>query len=242
MSVENSVALVTGATGGIGREIARVLGCAGATVVVVGTRQEALDAALVEIEAAGGRGSAFAADITDPSAVEDLFAHILNTWGQLDIVVNTVGVSTPQHVFGDISLAEWDRVFKVNVSAAFLLANTAIPIMRDMGGGTIVNLSSLAALRPALLSSPAYSASKAALNSMSEWINAAEVMHGIRSCVICPGEVDTPMITKRRDHPDREARARMLRPEDVAQTVLFVASMRAGARLDFVPITPYASH
>jgi len=110
--------------------------------------------------------------------------------------------------------------------------------MREQQDGLIINVSSMAAVTASLLSGPAYSASKAALNSFTESINLAERHNGIRACAICPGEVSTQILEQRPHPPSLAARATMLQPEDVAQAILLVATLPQRATSELVLIRP----
>jgi len=110
--------------------------------------------------------------------------------------------------------------------------------MRAQGSGTVLNVSSIAGLRAFAPSGPAYSAAKAGVNSFTESLNLTERVHGIRACAICPGEVATPILDRRPVPPSAEARRSMLQPEDLAQTLLFVAALPARATVELLTINP----
>jgi NAD(P)-dependent dehydrogenase (short-subunit alcohol dehydrogenase family) len=110
--------------------------------------------------------------------------------------------------------------------------------MRERGRGTIVNVSSMAGYRAAILTGPAYSAAKAGLNSFTDSINLAERDRGIRACTICPGEVHTPIMEQRPRPPSPEERATMLQPEDVAETIALIAALPDRAAVELVLIRP----
>jgi NADP-dependent 3-hydroxy acid dehydrogenase YdfG len=118
------------------------------------------------------------------------------------------------------------------------MTTSALPLMRRQQRGTIVNVSSIAGLMAGLLSGPAYSAAKAAVVSFTQSVNLAERGNGIRACAICPGEVETPIINLRPHPPSAEARATMLQPDDIAETILHVASLPMRAAIELVVIRP----
>src|SRR5207302_8274676 len=120
----------------------------------------------------------------------------------------------------------------------FQVTGAALPAMRRQGGGTIVNVSSIAGVTASLLAGPAYSAAKAAVVSFTQSINLAERSHGIRACAICPGEVATPIMERRPHPPSAAARATMLQPEDIAETILHVAALPDRAAVELVTIRP----
>jgi len=125
-----------------------------------------------------------------------------------------------------------------NLDGAFYCIHSVLPQMRKQGGGLIINISSVAALRGLPLAGAAYCASKAAMNMLGSTISAESFQHGIRVCNFCPGEVNTPIIDKRAVVPGQEARNQMLQPEDCAAAVLMVATLPPRAQVSEMVIKP----
>ncbi len=237
-SMSGQVALVTGAGTGIGRAVAETFAREGARVALNGRRREPLEETAAVMKAAGGEGLVTPADLTDRAAVEDLAATVLERWGQIDVLVNNAGLNVPRRALAELAVEDWQAVIDADLTAPFLLCRAVLPAMRERRRGTIINVSSMAGKRASLLSGPAYSAAKAALNSFTESINLAERRHGVRACAVCPGEVATPIMKLRPYPPSDEAMATMLQPEDVAAAVLLVAALPQRATIDELLIRP----
>jgi NAD(P)-dependent dehydrogenase (short-subunit alcohol dehydrogenase family) len=229
------VAIVTGAGSGIGRAAALALAREGARVALVGRRPALLDEVKAEI---GGEAISFPADVANESQVSGLTAAVERAWGRIDILVNSAGTNVPERALERLSGESWGQILDTNLTGPFLLTRYVLPAMRMQRSGTIINVSSMAAVNASLLSGPAYSASKAALNSFTESINLSERSHGIRACAICPGEVATPILDQRPHPPSEGARTTMLQPEDLAQTILLVANLPQRAAIELVLIRP----
>jgi NAD(P)-dependent dehydrogenase (short-subunit alcohol dehydrogenase family) len=210
----------------------------GASVLCVDRDDSAARQTLAAV-AESGSGAAFAADVTDPAAVEATLAEACTRFGGVDIVHYNVGVSRPGGV-GEHSDADWSAVFSVNVDAAFRVARAALPMMQGRGGGAFVFISSVAAIASGGYAYVSYEASKAALNRLSRSIAVAHAAEGIRSNVIMPGLIDTPHVTamiagratSAEDLAARRAAAPPMKRQgsawDVAEAAVFLASDAAG--------------
>jgi NADP-dependent 3-hydroxy acid dehydrogenase YdfG len=236
--LDGQVAIVTGAGSGIGRATALALGCAGARVVVAGRRREVLEDAAGELRAAGAEALVQPGDVTRAEDASALAAAAEQAWGRLDILVNNAGMNVPVRDLDHVSAEDWRTVIDVNLHGTFLVSTSALPLMRRQQRGTVVNVSSIAGVAPSLLSGPAYAAAKTAVVSFTQSINLAERALGIRACAICPGEVETPIMDLRPRPPSAEARATMLQPEDIAETILHVVSLPMRAAIELVTIRP----
>ncbi|EFL91060.1 SDR family oxidoreductase [Ahrensia sp. R2A130] len=170
MSEMSKIALVTGASSGIGRNAALSLCKAGWTVIGTGRRQDALDETAAQ--ASGGEMVGIAADVTNEASVDNLFAEIAKRFGKLDFVFNNAGNNVPATNFGDLTLDQWNTVMSVNLNGAFLIANRAYAMMRDQkpSGGRIVNNGSISAHVPRPGSAP-YTASKHAITGLTRCIS-----------------------------------------------------------------------
>jgi NADP-dependent 3-hydroxy acid dehydrogenase YdfG len=232
--LEGKIAWITGAGSGIGAAAAQALANAGAKLVLSGRRRESLEAVAAEIPGA----SIEAGDLADPATAPRIAAAIAARFGRLDILVNNAGLNVLRRAWAELSAAGADEVFGANLHAAFYCVIAALPMMRAQKDGLLIHTASFAGRFVSLLSGPAYSAAKHAVVAMSHSLNMEECVNGIRSTVICPGEVATPILDRRPVPVSAEDRARMLRPEDCADLIRYVACLPASVCLNEVLITP----
>jgi NADP-dependent 3-hydroxy acid dehydrogenase YdfG len=237
-SLHDKVAIVTGAGTGIGRCTAILFAREGAKVVLVGRRQAPLDAVAAEIAAAGGVATVIAADLEDGDAAAGVVARTLAVHGRVDILVNNAGHSSRVRSMKYVGPEEFQSVFKVNVEGVYRITQAAVNDMVTRGEGTVVTVSSMAALSPSLLGGIPYSAAKAAVFNMMRCMNTELRAEGIRACTILPGEVDTPILDNRPLPPDAESRSTMMQPEDVASTILLVTAMPQRTLVEEVTMVP----
>lgn len=222
--LDGRTALVTGASGGLGRHFAGVLARAGATVVLAARSTGRLEEARAGIAASGGRVRVVALDVTDENSVAAAFAG-----NDVDILVNNAGITAPRAAL-DLSLEEWDSVVDTNLRGAYLVAREAARSLVARGkGGTIVNIASILGLRVAGHVAP-YVASKAGLIQLTRALALEWARHGIRVNALCPGYVATEM---NRDFFDSEPGQAMIRripmrrlgePHDLDGPLLLLAS------------------
>jgi NAD(P)-dependent dehydrogenase (short-subunit alcohol dehydrogenase family) len=229
-------ALVTGAASGIGQATAWRLAAAGADVACLDVNQEGL----AETMSAMDGGVAVEVDITDAEAVERAVKDAAIGLGGLDAVANVAGIGDFSGDVTETPVDEWNRVLAVNLSGMYHVSRSAIPHLRDAGGGAIVNISSQFGL-VGCLASPAYCASKAGVVGLTKAMAIDHAGEGIRVNCVCPGPVDTPMLQWAAGHlangrPSDELLAewgamhplgRVGRPEEVAELIAFLASPRA---------------
>jgi NADP-dependent 3-hydroxy acid dehydrogenase YdfG len=237
-SLSGKVAWITGAGSGIGEAAALALAGAGAAIVLTGRRKQALERVAQKIETAKGRAHVEAGDVTDAKRVNAIAAAIQNTFGRLDILVNNAGTNLRERHWAELTAERIDTILSGNLSSAFYVAAAALPMMRAQKDGVIIHTASWAGRFVSLLTGPGYSAAKHALVAASHSLNMEECSNGIRSCVICPGEVATPILEQRPVPVSAEERARMLQPEDLGDLVLFVATRPKHVCLNEVLISP----
>lgn len=231
MNFGGKVALITGASRGIGRSIARHFAEAGASVAIH-YHQDRLAAEETSASLSGGSHQIFQADLGDSSAARVLVESVISEMGQIDVLVNNAGIFE-KHRLADVSFEEWseawDHTLAVNLLGPANITYWVAHHMIGRGGGRIVNISSRGAFRGEP-EAPAYGASKAALNAMSQSLAQALAPHGIFVYVVAPGWVDTDMAADSLALPiGEDVRAqsplgRVARPEEVAKTVLFLSS------------------
>ena len=235
--LQGRAAIVTGggAVGegiGNGRAAAILLARAGASVLVVDRSIDLAEKTVEMIEVEGGRGVAYAVDVTDSDGCAAMVEKAMQCFGRLDILDNNVGIGSSGSVVKETE-ENWDRVMNINVKSMFLAAKHAIPAMVGSGnGGAIVNISSISALRPRGLT--AYSASKGAVIALTRAMAVDHAKEGIRVNCVAPGPVYTPMVYVRGMSDEARQRRRLAAPLgiegdgwDIGQAVLFLASPRA---------------
>lgn len=234
------VAIVTGASTGMGEAIAVALAEEGAALALVARSAERLEKAAARVRQKGNDVLVFPGDVADRAFARQVVEVVVGRFGRLDLLVNNAGTNTAHRNLADTPVADWRRVLETNLTGAFLFTRYALPPMRKAGRGLIVNISSGAGLAPSGPAGVAYSASKHGIHSLTGSINAEERRHGIRACVIAPGETDTPNLDLRPLVPDKAARAAMLRPEDIANAVRYIATQPDHVSVDLLVISPTA--
>ncbi len=236
--LDGQVAIVTGGGSGIGRVTAVMLAAEGAHVVVAGRRLEPLEDVVAEIESAGGRASARQADLEEAADAVALARWALEACGRVDVLVNNAGHSSKARSIRWVSAEEWESVLAVNLTSVYALTQAVLPDMIERGSGTIVTVSSLAALRPGLIGGAPYGAAKAAVRNLMGHIHNTLRNRGIRATTIMPAEVDTPILDDRPYPPDPKARATMMQAEDVARAILLCVTLPERTVIEEMVISP----
>jgi meso-butanediol dehydrogenase / (S,S)-butanediol dehydrogenase / diacetyl reductase len=231
--LDGKVAFLAGASSGIGRATVKLFAAEGATIVFCARRAELLESLSREIESAGGKGKGIVLDISDFDAYTGALEQTAKTYGKLDIFVHNAMYGSFR-MLADTDMKEWQANFRVNADAAFAATMAATKLMAAQGGGSIVNIATIAALR----STPglgAYAASKAALISMSQTASLEAAASNVRINIVIPGVIDTEsMRGSFGNDPQIAAHAasqipmgRFGTPEELANGVLFLASDEA---------------
>lgn len=237
-SLTGKVAWVTGAGSGIGQAAAVALAKEGATIVLTGRRKAPLAATAAMIKKAGGTSVSKPADLMKSASVSKVASEIAKKYGRLDILVNNAGLNIQQRSWKQLSSKGVDEVVHGNLSSAFYCTSAVLPLMRKNKGGVLIHTSSVAGKVPSLLSGPAYSAAKHGVVAMSHTINMEECVNGIRSCVVCPGEVATPILDKRPIPITPAERKRMAQSEDVGDLIRYIACLPPHIVINEVMINP----
>lgn len=233
LGLSDKLAVVTGGAGGIGRAVATSLVAVGCGVALLDRDAEAAAAFAAELQAGGARALGLGCDIAEEASLRAAAAEVLARMGTPDVLVNNAGILRPGPL-ADLPLEEWNAVLAVNLNGYLLAAQAFGAAMRARGAGAIVHIASIAASNPQPRSG-AYSASKAAVAMLSRQIALEWGPDGIRSNVVSPGLVRTPMSEAFYRAPGvAERRAalvplrRVAGPQDIADAVVFLASARAG--------------
>ena len=235
--MQNQVALVVGASSGIGRATAVLLARAGARVMASARREDRLTQLQSEMKAEGRTVEIFAADASKAADMEKLAQQTRQRLGEIDLMVYSSGTNTPDRTLQRLTPAIWDKLVNVNLNGAYYVTHALLPAMRERGSGHLIYISSISGLVPDV-SGAAYQASKRGLLGLAYAIRVEEKEHGIRTCVICPGLVNTEILALRPVQPAPETIAKALQAEDVAQAVMAVAQLPARAVVPELHILP----
>jgi NADP-dependent 3-hydroxy acid dehydrogenase YdfG len=236
------VAVVTGASSGIGEVAALALAEAGADVVVTARRADRLEALVQRIEAAGRKALALAGDVVDEAFATDIIARTIAHFGRIDILVNSAGMIQAGGV-ENVDTDEYRRVIDLNLLATLYTCRAAIGPMKAQGSGDIINISSLAATKSGPAFS-AYAASKHALNSMTDGLRQEVGGHGIRVSIVMPGATHTEVFNSISNEKVRDtikthvSKAGAMAPRDVADAILLMVGMPRRTNVSVIAIRP----
>jgi NAD(P)-dependent dehydrogenase (short-subunit alcohol dehydrogenase family) len=229
-SLAGKRALVTGASRGIGRAIALAYAEAGARVALASRRQEGVDEVAREIESTGGAALAVACHVGRQQEIDALVERVTAAWGGIDVLVNNAGTNPAMAPLLEVEEAVWDEILEINLKAPLLLCRRVVPLMVAAGGGSVVNVSSVAGTAPWPLLG-AYSVSKAGLNSLTKVLARELGPAGVRVNALAPGLIDTrfsaALMQSRAIYQDAVRRTALGRhgvPEDLVGAALFLAS------------------
>jgi NAD(P)-dependent dehydrogenase (short-subunit alcohol dehydrogenase family) len=232
-SLAGKIALITGASRGLGRAIALALGKEGAAVVLVARDSGKLDAVKSEIESAGGKAFLFTADVSNEEAVGKLEKHVSDQIGHVQILVNNAGINIRKNLV-EFSLDEWRSVIDTNLTSVFLMCRAFTPHMRGTGYGRVLNLTSIMS-HVSLPGRSAYSSSKAALLGLNRALAQELAAEGITVNGISPGPIGTEMNLSLMQNPELNAQfvasipvGRWGKPEEIGELARYLCSEAAG--------------
>jgi NAD(P)-dependent dehydrogenase (short-subunit alcohol dehydrogenase family) len=227
----DKVAIITGASAGIGRATARLFAAEGARLVVGARRQAELDSLVAEIEAAGGQAIAVAGDVKDEAFHQALVRAAMETYGRLDIAFNNAGIMGEAGPSTQVSVEGFADTVATNLTASFLAAKHQIGAMVEQGGGSVIFTSTFVGYSFSFPGVAAYAASKSGLIGLTQALAAEFGPQQVRVNAILPGAVDTDMYRDMNDSADKQAfitglhaLKRVARPEEIARSVLYLAS------------------
>jgi len=233
MELSERIALVTGAGSGIGRAIAIRFAKEGARIIVNDMDGLAAERTAQEIEALGGQGFPFQANISNREEVHGMVARGVDRFGTINILVNNAGTGGSSIVTKDMPPEAWENTVSVNLNGAFYCCQAVIPGMIEKGEGKIVNIASLAARRMSKLGGADYTAAKYGLVGFSHHLAFELAAHQINVNTVCPGATLTPLVMSKTTEEFRDSVCRQIplgrwiSPEDIAEAVLFLASDRS---------------
>lgn len=229
--LKRKVALITGASSGIGRATARLFAREGAAVVVGARRQAELETLVGEIEAEGGHAAALAGDVREEAFAQALVALAQSRFGGLDIAFNNAGAVGPLGPTQDVTLAAWTEALNVNLTGAFLGAKHQLPALRARGGGSLIFTSTFVGHTAGFPGAACYAAGKSGLIGLTQALAVEVAADGVRVNALLPGGTDTPMAREMNATPEALAKVaalhalgRIAEPEEMARAVLFLAS------------------
>lgn len=238
MRLKEQVCIVTGGGSGIGRDSAIKMAQEGANVVIVGRTESKLENVKTEIETIGGTAVSYALDVSDYDAVQKMVENVLEKFGRIDVLVNNAGHSSHNRRLLNTTPEETRSVVDSNLIGTFFCTQAIVPTMLKAKSGTIINISSLAAVTPGPFSGFAYGAAKAGVINFTEFLNNDLRNTGIRASVIIPGEVATPILDKRPIPPDSDARTMMVDVAETSAVILLIATLPARSNIPELVIRP----
>lgn len=230
-ALANKVALVVGASSGIGYATAKLFAAEGARVVVAARRRAELDTLVAEIERAGGEAAACVGDVCEEAFARALVELAEQRFGGLDVALNNVGTLGSMEATIDVSLADWNLTLQTNLTSAFLGAKYQVPAMLRRGGGSLIFTSTFVGYSASFPTLGAYAASKSGLIGLTQTLAVELGQQGVRVNTLLPGGTDTAMFRQHNGTP--EARdfiqglypmRRLAQPEEIARSALYLAS------------------
>ena len=231
MKLKDKIAIVTGASSGIGQQIALELAKEGAAIAIIDLKKESGDKTLAQIKTQGGKGISLEADVSNPKMFKDAIAQVIKEYGRVDILVNSAGIFDGQKTFLTTDEETFDKIINVNLKGVFLGTKYVLENMIHNKSGVIINLSSVAGLRGGL-ASPGYTASKHGIIGLTKDTAAMYGHDGIRAIAICPGMIQTAMTEGMLEEPSAQTKAiingiplnRVGQPEEIGKLAVFLAS------------------
>jgi serine 3-dehydrogenase len=239
VSISGQVALIVGASSGIGRAAAVLFAREGCKVVAAARREDRLQSLKAELAQEQHDITIRRADASNTEEMRELAQATLDQFGKIDILVVTSGINTPDRSMQRLTPEIWNSLIDVNLNGVFYATHEVLPSMRKAGSGHLIYVSSVSGLIPDV-SGAAYQASKRGVLGLAHAIRMEEKQNGIRTSVVCPGLVNTELLEKRPVKPSPEVLAQALLPEDVAETILHIAKLPQRASIPELLLMPSA--
>ncbi len=240
-ALQGKTIIVTGASSGFGEAIAIACAAEGARLSLVARRQEALEAVAAAAREQGGKALVCPADVRADQQIQAALAATIAEFGAVDVLVNNAGINVTERSVSATSAEQWREMLEVNLTSAFVFSQAVLPAMKARGDGLIINLASRAAMFPNLGAGVGYSASKIGMEALTAVTNEEGNPFGVRACLFNPGAGNTPIIDRRPRQYSQEEKLKMIQPEDIAATVVFLASLPPRVNIDLLSMMPTKS-
>ena len=231
LQLENKVAIITGASSGIGHAAARLFAREGARLVLVARRRPELEALVAQLAQGGAQAVACAGDVADPACARGAVALAMERFGGLDIAFNNAGTLGPMGATPEVAIDDWRATLEINLTSAFLAAQCQLPAMAARGGGSLIFTSTFVGHTVGMPGMAAYAASKAGVIGLTKALAAEYGAAGIRVNALLPGGTDTPMGRAVAATPEAQAFVaglhalqRLAMPDEIARSALYLAS------------------
>ena len=242
-ALDGKTIIVTGASSGFGEAIAIACCRAGANVSLVARRRALLESVADKARSLEGGGQVLVcpADVSADKQIHAVVERTRAAFGAIDVLVNNAGYNVTERSIADTSAEQWRDLLAVNLTSAFIFTKAVLPEMKARGDGLIINLASRAAMVPSLLAGVGYSTSKIGMEALNIVTNEEGNPHGVRACLFNPGAGNTPIMERRPVVPSEEQKAKMIQSEDIAATVVFLASLPPRVHIDLLSMMPTKS-
>ncbi|MBT7077028.1 MAG: SDR family oxidoreductase [Pelagibacterales bacterium] len=241
-NLSGMVTWITGAGSGIGEGAALALAQEGVKVILTGRRKEPLELVASKITNLGGFAEVAQGDAKDRIGMQNIANNVIKNHGKIDLLFNNHGMNIKDRHWNSANLDDWDEVIDVNIKGVYNCTYAALKVMRPKKNGLIITTASNGAFFNSMsrisLAGVPYIASKHAVISLNDTMILQEKVNGIRGCVICPGEVETPILDKRPIPVSKEDRAKLIQKEDIGELIVFILKMPERVTLNEIIITP----
>lgn len=237
VSLRDKVVLIVGASSGIGRATADLFAREGARVMAAARRENRLAELRDELRSAGHEIAIHACDASNASEMEKLAEVTRAKFGEVDFLIYATGTNVQNRWLPKLDVATWDRMLDVNLNGAFYITQALLPAMREARSGYLMYVSSISGV-VADISGASYQAAKRGLIGLAHAIRVEEKENGIRTCVICPGLVDTEILENRPVKPSADIMQYAMQPSDIAEAILAVAKLPERAVVPEIQVLP----
>lgn len=233
MRLQDKVCVITGAGGGMGRTAAHMFAAEGAKVAIFEVNEIAAKATAESVQSEGGVASFHVCNVADEASVRSAVAEAITQYGHIDVLYNNAGIMpAADHSVIDTPVEAWDQVMNINARGTFLTCKHVLPHMLEQGKGSIINIASFVAFMGCSVPQDAYTASKGAVVSLTRSLAVQFRPHGIRTNAICPGPIETPLMTEwllsdeeaRQVRLNRQPSGRFGKPKDIVHAAVYLAS------------------